>query len=289
MSSLSLSARGFTLSFESPKSTSLSLFKHGELAYDHLILLPPKSKGLGPNLTPNLLVDYVNKNGNILLALSADQPTPSAISSLLLELDIALPPERNAVVVDHINHDVKSAADSHDVLLVPAPKALKAGVKNYFDLDGTLAVPRPVGQVLGNASPLLAPVLKGPFSAYSYNPKDEAESVEDPFAVGSQLSLVTTFQARSSARFTVLGSSELLEDKWFDATVKSPAGKESTTVNKAFAEKLSAWTFKELGVLKVGRLQHFLNESVGKGRNLTIPEFTQTYDGLYRIKNKVVR
>jgi len=282
-------ARGFTLSFESPKSTSLSLFKHGELAYDHVMLLPPKSKGLGPNLAPNVLVDYVNKDGNILLVLSADQPTPSAISSLLLELDIALPPERNALVVDHLNYDVKSAAEKHDVLLLPAPKSLKPGVKDYFSVGGILAVPRAVGQVLGNASPLLAPILKAPSTAYSYNPKDDAETMEDPFAVGEQLSLVTAFQARNSARFTVLGSAEMLEDKWFDATVQKPDGSESATANKKFAEKLSAWTFKELGVVKVGHLQHYLNEDLGTGRNLTLPDFTQTYDGLYRIKNKVVR
>ncbi|KAL1303628.1 hypothetical protein AAFC00_006988 [Neodothiora populina] len=282
-----LEARGFELSFESPKSTTLSLFKHGDLAYDHLILLPTKSKGLGPNLTPNILVDYVNKNGNILLALSAEQSIPSAVSSLLLELDIALPPERNALVVDHFNYDVKSAAEKHDVLVLPAPKVLKPGVKNYFAVDGLLAVPRAVGQVLGNASPLLAPILKAPATAYTYNPKEESESLEHLFAVGSQLSLVTTFQGRNSARFTVLGSAEMLEDQWFDAKVKTPAGAEAATANELFAEKLTAWTFQELGVLKVGRLQHFLNEDLGTGRNLTIPEFTQTYDGLYRIKNKV--
>lgn len=38
-------ARSFELSFESPKTESLSLFKLGALAYDHVLLLPPKSKG----------------------------------------------------------------------------------------------------------------------------------------------------------------------------------------------------------------------------------------------------
>lgn len=38
-------ARGYTISFESPKNNQFSLFKHGEKAYDHLLLLPPKSKG----------------------------------------------------------------------------------------------------------------------------------------------------------------------------------------------------------------------------------------------------
>jgi oligosaccharyltransferase complex subunit beta len=42
--------RGYDVSFESPKSDKLSLFQHGERAYDHLLILPPKSKGERPNL-----------------------------------------------------------------------------------------------------------------------------------------------------------------------------------------------------------------------------------------------
>jgi hypothetical protein len=38
-------ARGYDVSVESPKSDQLALFKHGERAYDHLLILPPKSKG----------------------------------------------------------------------------------------------------------------------------------------------------------------------------------------------------------------------------------------------------
>ena len=37
--------RGYTVSFESPKNEKLALLKHGERVYDHIILLPPKSKG----------------------------------------------------------------------------------------------------------------------------------------------------------------------------------------------------------------------------------------------------
>lgn len=38
--------RGYRISFESPKNEQLSLFKHGERAFDHIIILPPKSKGI---------------------------------------------------------------------------------------------------------------------------------------------------------------------------------------------------------------------------------------------------
>jgi oligosaccharyltransferase complex subunit beta len=38
-------ARDFKLTFQSPRDESLSLFRHRQLAYDHLLLTPPKSKG----------------------------------------------------------------------------------------------------------------------------------------------------------------------------------------------------------------------------------------------------
>lgn len=37
--------RGYKLTFESPKNDKLALFQHGERAFDHVLLLPPKSKG----------------------------------------------------------------------------------------------------------------------------------------------------------------------------------------------------------------------------------------------------
>jgi oligosaccharyltransferase complex subunit beta len=40
-----LEARGYNLDFESPKNDKLSLFELGDRVYDHLLLLPPKSKG----------------------------------------------------------------------------------------------------------------------------------------------------------------------------------------------------------------------------------------------------
>ncbi|KAA6414160.1 MAG: Dolichyl-diphosphooligosaccharide- glycosyltransferase subunit [Lasallia pustulata] len=283
-----LEDRGFKLSYESPKNDKLALFRLGERVYDHIILLPPKSKGLGPALTPNILLQFVNKGGNILLALSADSPTPNAISSLLLELDIHLPPDRTSLVVDHFNYDTTSASEKHDVLLLPQPKALRSDVTNFFGGDGTIAFPRSVAQELGNASPLLAPILTASSTAYTYNPKDEAETVEDPFAVGQQIALVSAMQARNSARFTVFGSVEALENQWFDATVTGLGGKETRTANRDFAKQITAWTFMETGVLKVGRVEHHLS-SITKGAsgNESVSQLGYLNPTIYRVKNDV--
>lgn len=222
----------------------------------------------------------MNNNGNVLLSLSGKSTTPSAISSLLLELDIHLSSDRSSIVVDHFNYDTVSAADKHDVLLLQRPGQLRPDTKAFFDGEGVLAFPRAIPQTLGDSNNLIAPILRAPVTSYSYNPKEgDAPSAEDVTATGSQLALVSAMQARNSARFTVLGSVESLEDKWFSASVKAPAGgKESTTVNREFAKQLTAWAFKESGVLKVGKIEHHLAESPD-------PELNPS---LYRIKNETV-
>ncbi|OTB01788.1 hypothetical protein M426DRAFT_323147 [Hypoxylon sp. CI-4A] len=277
-----LEGRGFQINYETPKSEGLSLFHLGERSYDHLLFFPTKSKGLGPNLTPKILLDFINADGNILLTLSSSRPVSTSLVSLLLELDIHLPLDRQGLVVDHFNYDVLSASEKHDVVLLPPPGALRPDVRDFFSPAApngeVIAFPNGMGQTLGSGA-LLTPVLRAPSTSYSYNPKEQAEVVDDLFASGAQLSLVSTLQARNSARFTVVGSAELLSDKWFDAKVqKVSEKKEVATVNREFAKLVSAWTFKETGILRVNWVEHHLNEA-GQS-NASNPK-------IYRIKNDV--
>ncbi|KAI2794034.1 hypothetical protein POX_a00624 [Penicillium oxalicum] len=276
-----LKGRGYDVSFESPKSDKLSLFKHGARAYDHLLILPPKSKGLGPNLTPKNILEFLNKDGNILLALSGKAATSSAISSLLLEVDIQLSSDRSSIVVDHFNYDTVSAADKHDVLLLQRQGSLRPDVKAFFDGEGVVALPRVAPQTLGSDSNLVSPILRAPATAYAYNPKEEMPAPEDIEVTGSQLNVVSAMQARNSARFTVLGSVEALEDQWFSASVQAPGGKKTTTVNREFAKQLTAWAFKETGVLRVEKIEHYLATD-----GEVVPE--NLNPKIYRIKNETV-
>ena len=222
----------------------------------------------------------------MLLGLSSDAGTPAAISSLLLELDIQLSPDRHSVVVDHFNYDQSSAAEKHDTLVLPHPKELRSDLKNFFGGEGVLAVPKAVGQTLGNNSPLLVPILRAPDTSYPYNPKEEVDSLEDPFATGSQLALVSAMQARNSARFTVLGSLEMVQDKWFSASVKGVDGKSVKIANRAFATQLTEWAFKEVGVLKVGSVTHYESDFKPVQNNSALT--TENNPSLYRINNDVV-
>ncbi|TFB00783.1 Dolichyl-diphosphooligosaccharide-protein glycosyltransferase subunit wbp1 [Trichoderma ghanense] len=272
-----LTARGFQVSYETPRSEGLTLFHLGERTYDHLLFLPSKVKGLGPNLTPNRLVDFVNANGNILVALSSTVPASTSLVSLLSELDISLPVERTGTVVDHFNYDTISAAESHDVLVLDAPSSIRPGLKPYFELPGgVLAFPHAVGHVLGSG-PLLTPIVRAPATAYSYNPKEQAEvlDADELFAAGQQLALVSVMQARNSARVTVLGSAEMLQDKWLDAEVAKLGGKSTKTENKEFARRVAGWTFQEIGVLRVNSVEHHLQGS------------EELNPGIYRVKNDV--
>lgn len=192
------------------------------------------------------------------------------------------------MVVDHFNHDTQTASEKHDTLLVPRPGPLREDVMNFFGGEGVIALPNTVGQTLGSASPLLAPILRAPPTSYTHNPKEEDESMEDPFATGSQLALISAMQARNSARFTVLGSLEMLQDKWFGASVKSPSGKSVNTVNREFARQLTEWTFKEVGVLRVESIDHHLvSDAKQAPSNSTQVGFLNP--DIYRIKNDVVR
>ena len=277
------SARGFQPVITSPKAPELSLFNHGERAYDHIVLLPGPAKGLGPALTANKLLEFMKNEGNLLLALSSSHPIPTAISSLLLELDLQVPPERHSAVVDHFNYDTTTASETHDVLLVPFPDALRPDVRNFFAGTGDIAVPRAVAQTLGNASPLLAPILRAPSTAYSYNTKDETEAVDEPFAVGEQIALVSSMQAHNGARLVALGSAEMLQDRWMN---------EKRVGNRAFVNAVAEWTFKEVGVLKVGKVTHFLNEGGATAAKANFSagdlEAPEQNPKIYRIKNDVV-
>lgn len=213
-----------------------------------------------------------------MVAMTSTTPTSTSLVSLLNELDITLPVERTGTVVDHFNYDSTSSPDEHRVLVLDAPGPIRPDVKNYFERPGSvLAVPNAAGHVLGN-SQLLTPILRAPATAYSYNPTEQFDAIEadELFAAGSQIALVSAAQARNNARVTLLGSAEMLQDKWFGAKVTKAGNKAAAADNRAFAKTLSAWAFKEIGVLRVNGVEHHLKDDA------------EINPGLYRIKNDVV-
>ncbi|KAF3940516.1 hypothetical protein ABW19_dt0207053 [Dactylella cylindrospora] len=270
-----LEARGFLTDIQSPKSESLRLFLHEERVYDNIILFPTKLKGLGPSLQPNTFLQHASSGGNILVLLpsSPDGNVPSAVTELAGQLDVFLPPKGFSIV----NHfDPADPLDpEHSTLLLDLP-TFPPSTKNYFageDVDAKLLF-KGAGLVIGN-SPLVQPILTAPRLAYSYDTK-EAEAYADDesvFSAGSQLIIVAGVQTRNNARITFVGGADLLADASFTKVAKN----NKMSANRAFAKDVTAWTFKETGVLRVDGVEHW-GEEFG-------PEVVN--GDVYRIKHNV--
>lgn len=261
-----LSDRGFDLKFSTPRD-ELSFFELGERIYDHAILFPQKSKGLGPSLTPQELVKFINHGGNILVGASTG--AGAAIRDFAKELEIDLA-ERDTLMADHFNFD--GSSDERHTTIVTSKFGSNEFIISKEVQDGSPIIYKGIGHGLGN-SPLLTPVLGASRTAYSYDVKEEFEASEDPWVAGSQAWLVSVFQARNNARVGITGSVEMFSNKALDTVLDD--GK--IAGNKNFARDLTQWVFQEKSVLRSADLKHSLaNESL-----LT------TSPSMYRVKNEV--
>ncbi|RPB22395.1 Dolichyl-diphosphooligosaccharide-protein glycosyltransferase 48kDa subunit [Terfezia boudieri ATCC MYA-4762] len=281
-----LEQRGFQLTYLSPKSPELELFSYGERKWDHLLLLPPKSKAYGPKLTSQLLVEFLNKDGNILV-LQDPMNTPEQLRDLAWELEIGLAPKGD-VVVDHFNWlpGVEGNDHSHNVILAKKPVTGPL-TKNYFggyNNQEEYVAFRGTGHTLRN-SPLIQPFLQAPRTAYVYDPREETVKSENPWTAGQQLYLASGFQARNNARITFVGSAESFNDEFqgLDGLRKGPYGQKVNISNRRFANDVTAWTFKETGVVKVWSVAHYATKDAG---NLSRRNTSES-PSIYRIKTDV--
>ncbi|KAK6540763.1 oligosaccharyl transferase glycoprotein complex, beta subunit [Orbilia ellipsospora] len=254
-----LEARGFKTDILSAKSESLSLFKHEERVYDNIIVFPTKLKGLGPNLQSSSFLKHAANGGNILVLLpsSPEGTIPTSISELATQVDVFLPP-KGFSAVSHF--DLADPIEpEHSTLVLDLPK-FPSDTKNYFNTgenpSAKLLFQGP-GLAIGG-SPLVQPILTAPRFAYSYDTKEASANADDEnvFAAGKQLVLVAGVQTRHNARITFVGGADMLADKSFTKIAKT----NEMSGNRAFAKDVTAWTFKETGVLRVDMIEHWGQE-----------------------------
>ncbi|KAJ6257536.1 hypothetical protein Dda_7321 [Drechslerella dactyloides] len=268
-----LEARGFQLDIRSAKSESLNLFQHEERAYDNIVIFPTKLKGLGPNLQSSSFLNHATAGGNLLILLpsSSEGNIPSAITELAGQVDVFIPP-KGFSVVDHFD----TADEEHTTLLVDLP-TFPDNTKNYFasgDDPSAKILYKGAGLAIGN-SPLVQPILTAPRLAYSYDAKEASSYADDEsvFSAGQQLALVAGVQTRNSARITFVSGGDIFADASFTKVAKT----NKMTANRAFAKDVTAWTFKETGVLNVDVVEHW---GVEFGPNIINGD-------VYRIKSDV--
>lgn len=261
-----LKQRGFDLKYTTPKD-DFHFFELEERAYDHAILFPQKSKGLGPNLSPQELAKFVSAGGNLLIG--ASSTSASSVRDFAKELDVELA-ERDTLVADHFNFD-GSSDDRHTTILASKFTEVESILSKEVQ-DGAPIVYKGIGHSLGNGQ-LISPILGASRTSYSYDIKEEFDAVEDPWVSGSQTWLVSAIQARNNARIGITGSVEMFSNAAF--TTELEDGK--IAGNERFARDFSKWLFQERGVLRAFDLRHSL-------ANQSASDILPT---MYRVKNEV--
>ncbi|KAJ8022168.1 Dolichyl-diphosphooligosaccharide--protein glycosyltransferase 48 kDa subunit [Holothuria leucospilota] len=248
----SLQDRGFDLSFKTADDPNLKLKSYGEHLYDHLILFCPSVEEFGGDLETDVITDYIDGGGNVLIAGSSSigEPIKEVASECGIEYD-----EEDTAVIDHLNYDIKD--EGYHTLIVADPENLISSDVIVGKKRDTPVLFKGVGMTADPDNPLVLNVLHAASTAYSYNPMEEI--TEYPLAVGKNTLLVAALQARNNARVVFSGSVDLFSDAFFQSSVQkaSPGSKKfAKSGNQALALALSRWVFKEEGVLRVSRVSH---------------------------------
>ncbi|KAJ3312817.1 hypothetical protein HDV04_002627 [Boothiomyces sp. JEL0838] len=229
--------RGHDLEFKLKKET-FDFIQYEELKYENVVLLDAPAN-LGGPLRMGNLIDFVNYGGNVILA-SSEVNDPIRDFGFEFSVDYA-----SSLVSDYFAPEInlvtgKIVASEHVI-----PKNVKAPVY------------KGIGHSLSGKNKLVQPVLVGNPSAFS----GEDAKITSHTLVGSDLVLVSAFQALNQARVVFTASSELFKDIY--------------PQNKDFVNELTAWAFKEKSVLKVQSKKHHRQGETGQ-------------HGIYRIKDDMV-
>ncbi|EFA76557.1 dolichyl-diphosphooligosaccharide-protein glycotransferase [Heterostelium album PN500] len=241
----SLSDRGYKLQFVRPEE-KVALEKYGDFNYDHLILFAPTSDA-------NQIISFVDAGNNVLIAGSS--VVSDTIRDVASEVGMDIEDDKTNVF-DHTNFD-KSIDNQHN--LIVADQFIKDSPIILQGADKTPVLFKGIGHAI-RQNELNYAVLTGASTAYS----GKATTGASTKLLGKRVGLVSSLQARNSARVTFSGSLELFSDNFFNAKVNGnqPSG------NQKFVENLVSWTFQERGILRTSNLQ------ISKGNDTNPTLFT---------------
>lgn len=273
-----LKSRGHQLVFKLADDPSLALAKYGEYLYENLIVFAPSVEEFGGTIDVNSIADFIdNGKGNVLVAASSE--VGDVLRDLGREVGLELD-ERDTSVIDHLNYDARDRGD-HTLLVVDT--------KNVIDADLIVGAKKTtpylyqgLGMTADLENPLILEVMSGYTTSYSYFTADDVS--EYPHAVGTSTLLIAGLQARNNARVVFSGSINFFSNEFFAVPVqKTIAGAKvfETSGNQALANSLSKWVFKEVGVLRVGQVSHFLQ---GEGQKDTPAAYTIEEDVHYEVE-----
>ncbi|CAF4776100.1 unnamed protein product [Rotaria socialis] len=259
--------RGFEITFRSSDDSSLQIVKYGEYIYDNIILFAPGTKEFGGRLDAEVLTEFIDAGGNVLIA--GSNTIGDAIREFAGECGIEFADDKNAVI-DHLNYDAND--DGQHTLIVASPDNLLASelITGQTKRAGLPFLFRGIGMSADPENPLLLDVLTGSASSYTANP-DEKSLAEYPTTVGKRTLLISVLQARNNARVGFVGSLDFFSNDFFDSAVQSTDGKKSDkSGNEELAIALTDWIFKQRGVLRARNIRHYLKQDKSTPRFYTI-------------------
>jgi oligosaccharyltransferase complex subunit beta len=162
------------------------------------------------DITPQSLVHLLNLKSNLIIALSTKQ---NLLSSLASEFSLVLPPPGTPLISYFPKRNepaslIPISPSSHDT----TAKILSKGLPPVW-FSG---IPLSLGD-----NPLLVPILRAPAQSFAAEVDggsadaivDAADRGGEGLWAGSQLSVVTGFQALNGARVTWVGGVDIFSDK----------------------------------------------------------------------------
>ncbi|KAF8352229.1 oligosaccharyl transferase beta subunit [Amanita rubescens] len=237
--------RGYNLTFRAPKAASPPLVEYDSPSFAHLIILAPETKHLGQDLMPQALIEALSRNVNILVALPQKQ-TP--LSTLAAEFSLILPPPSSPLI-----SYFPERQEGPTVIPVSPPSEhpiLTNGLQPIWFTGAPHALA---------SNPLLIPILRAPPQSFAGELDssadvlvEAAEKGGEGLWAGSQLGIVTGFQALNNARVTFVGGAELFSDNFAQKEV----GPGIKSGNIQLAKDVTAWTFQESNVFRIDKVEH---------------------------------
>lgn len=166
--------------------------------------------GFAKDITPQSLVSFLNLKRNLIIALSTKQ-TP--LSSLASEFSLILPPPGTPLISYFPKRDEPAA-------LIPISPSSQDTASNILSKNMPPIWFSGIPLAQGN-NPLLVPILHAPAQSFGSEVDggsadaivDAAERGGEGLWAGSQLSVVTGFQALNGARVTWVGGVDIFSDK----------------------------------------------------------------------------
>lgn len=227
------------------------------------------------------IADFIDNGGNVLVA--ANENAGEAIRQLAIECGLEISEEK-AIAIDHFNFDVNDNG-VHSLLVLNKENLISAKtmVGNKNKLNPILY--RGVGIASDPNNELVLDVLVGSATTYAYNPSKKISHY--PHAVGRNTGLISALQARNNARVLFSGSLEFFSDEFFRSSVKSKADNKEfeKSGNQDLALALSAWVFKEEGVLRVSNVTHFKKSESSPPESYTIMEDVEFWITIETLKD----